>query len=144
MVRDSERAAEALGINSYLKYYISERNRDRRPKGKPKTVYVKYENRKELKTCRRACSRCPIRFRCYTNKKITITEKEWIEIDITRGTGKTLREWKNKILEEMQYVDVKPFSHNIITLALQAIDRGWGTARTKTIIKNFGLKNLGW
>lgn len=57
---------------------------------------------------------------------------------------KTLKDWLAVIEHEVPYVDVKPYSHNIISLALQAIARQWGQKKANKAIKDFELDVLGW
>ena len=57
---------------------------------------------------------------------------------------KTLKDWRETIQEEAPFVDLKPYSHNIISLALGAIHKGWGKAKANQAIKDFGLKRKGW
>ena len=97
-----------------------------------------------VENCKRPCSKCPIRFRCYTEKEVTITLSEWKKIDLTKGTGKTIKEWKDSILNEISWVDTKPYSHNIISLSLGAISKGWGKNKANKIVEDFGLEQMGW
>lgn len=57
---------------------------------------------------------------------------------------KTLDEWREAIAKEVPYVDVKPYSHNIISICLGAIAQEWGRAEADRAIDDFGLKELGW
>ncbi len=82
--------------------------------------------------------------RCYTEKDVVLTLAEWKQIDICKGTGKTLKEWEDSILREMPWVDIKNYSHNIISLALSAISQGWGKKKANSTIDKFGLEQLGW
>ena len=50
----------------------------------------------------------------------------------------------NKIKYERQYVDVKPYSHNIISLELQIVSEKFGQAKANTIIRELKLDELGW
>jgi len=58
--------------------------------------------------------------------------------------NKSYDEWVEVIGEEVDYVDVKPFSHNIISIALSAIAKEWGNNTTNRVIEDFGLEDLGW
>lgn len=58
--------------------------------------------------------------------------------------SKTLQEWKEVIEREVYYVDVKPYSHNIISLALNAIARDFGNKEANKAIDEFGLGEYGW
>jgi hypothetical protein len=57
---------------------------------------------------------------------------------------KTLKDWRAVIEREEPYVDVKPYSHNIISIALQAIAKDWGQEKANKAIRDFGLEKLGW
>lgn len=57
---------------------------------------------------------------------------------------KTRREWRKVIADNAPNIDVLPYSHNLITLALGAIDREWGEAAANKAIRDFGLEQLGW
>jgi len=59
-------------------------------------------------------------------------------------TTRTLEDWRERIEEERDFVDVKPYSHNIISLALNAIAEKWGQKEANKAIADFGLKELGW
>jgi len=56
----------------------------------------------------------------------------------------TLEELRQSIKEERQYVDKKPYSHNIISLRLQQIFEDYGKVETNKAIKDFKLDKLGW
>jgi len=145
MTKINPRAKAALKMNLYLKEVVSECIPERKSHIKPsRKVKVKKEDGIVIEECHRSCNRCPMRFRCYTERDVVLTEEEWKKIDITKGTGRTLKQWKERILEEMYYVDVKPYSHNIISLSLSAIARGWGKSMANKIVEEFGLETLGW
>lgn len=57
---------------------------------------------------------------------------------------KTLEEWIEVIKENKPFVDIKLYSHNLITIALQAIAKNWGISEANKIILDMGLKKLGW
>jgi len=59
-------------------------------------------------------------------------------------TKYTLEEWRSKIKKEVPYVDIKPYSHNIISLALGAIHENFGIKESNKAIKDFKLEDLGW
>ncbi len=48
------------------------------------------------------------------------------------------------ILREIPFVDIKPYSHNIINLELSVLADNYGEEEAKKLIKNTQLKNLGW
>ena len=55
-----------------------------------------------------------------------------------------LVELKNTILEEKAWVDIKPYSDNIISSALRIIDEKFGKAIANDVIVSMGLEELGW
>lgn len=57
---------------------------------------------------------------------------------------KSLNDWRKIIKEEAPYVDVKMYSHNIISLALGAIAKECGQDEANKAIEDFGLEDLGW
>lgn len=57
---------------------------------------------------------------------------------------KTIEEIKEKILEQVEYVDIKPYSHNIISLYLGEADKLFGKKVTNQLIEDCGLETLGW
>ena len=52
--------------------------------------------------------------------------------------------WKKSIRDEVPFVDVKPYSHNLINLALQNIANAFGDEEANKAIEEFGLERLGW
>jgi hypothetical protein len=60
------------------------------------------------------------------------------------GETMTLDELKAKIKAERPGVGVKPYSHNIIRLLLQQIDKEYGLAEANKAIDDFDLIPLGW
>ena len=50
----------------------------------------------------------------------------------------------DKIEKEVDYVDVKLYSHNIISLVLREISEEFGQDRANEAIENFQLELLGW
>jgi hypothetical protein len=110
-----------------------------------KEVIIVTENGvQEKKICKGNCEKCNLRYLCITSKPPIITEKAWTRNDVTRGTGKTLREWRMVIKRERGDVGIRPYSHNIIMIALQAISRGWGQNKANKAIDDYGLEHLGW
>jgi len=57
---------------------------------------------------------------------------------------KTLEELRVKIEHEAQYVDIKPYSHNIITLILGQIAKEYGQPEANRAITDFALDMMGW
>lgn len=56
----------------------------------------------------------------------------------------TLQELRSKIRSERKFVDVKPYSHNIVSLALQRIANKFGQAEANKAVRDFQLARLGW
>ena len=50
----------------------------------------------------------------------------------------------NKINEEIPYVDIKPYSHNIIGLELSMLDEVAGREAVIELVRTTELRNLGW
>jgi len=57
---------------------------------------------------------------------------------------KTLEELRQQIADEIDYVDIKPYSHNIIGCVLRIIDRDYGTEEANNAVREFGLDEMGW
>ena len=57
---------------------------------------------------------------------------------------KTLKQWRGIISKEVAFVDSKPYSYNIISIALRAIADKFGKSEANKAIEDFGLKELGW
>ena len=55
-----------------------------------------------------------------------------------------LAELYAKIEREVEFVDVKPYSHNIISLILRTISEEFGYNKANEAIDEFGLVLLGW
>jgi len=55
-----------------------------------------------------------------------------------------LRELRSKIEAEVEYVDVKPYSHNLISIYLRQISKEFGDEVVNRIIDDFELESLGW
>lgn len=58
--------------------------------------------------------------------------------------SKTKEEIIAVIKKEIPFVDVKPFSHNIINLELNILEEVAGEQAVIELIKTTQLKNLGW
>jgi hypothetical protein len=56
---------------------------------------------------------------------------------------KTLEDWREIVRQNAPLVDRTPYAHNIIGIALSAIDKLAGEAETKKTIKEFGLDKKG-
>ena len=50
----------------------------------------------------------------------------------------------SNIEKEVPYIDIKPFSHNLIGLSLRQISNEFGQDRANEAIKHFDLEELGW
>tara|TARA_R110002096_G_scaffold369153_1_gene562444 strand:+ start:733 stop:936 length:204 start_codon:yes stop_codon:yes gene_type:complete len=48
------------------------------------------------------------------------------------------------IKNEIPFVDIKPYSHNIIGLKLELLEKEFGEKEVIELIKNTNLKYLGW
>ena len=56
----------------------------------------------------------------------------------------TLKQCERTIADEVPYVDLKPYSHNIISLTLRHIGQTWGKEEANKIIDKYKLTRLGW
>ena len=56
----------------------------------------------------------------------------------------TLTELRAQIQHESRSVGTKPYSHNIIRLALAQIDKEYGRTEANKAIDDFNLKQEGW
>jgi hypothetical protein len=56
----------------------------------------------------------------------------------------SLTELRAQIQRESQTIGVKPYSHNIVGLALQQIDKEHGRVEANKAIDDFKLKRHGW
>jgi hypothetical protein len=50
----------------------------------------------------------------------------------------------NTIKKEIPYVDIKPYSHNIICLELNVLAEKFGQEEVEKIVRETNLKNIGW
>ena len=50
----------------------------------------------------------------------------------------------NKIKKEIPFIDVKTYSHNIISMNLMILEKNYGQEEVNKLIKNTKLKDLGW
>ncbi len=57
---------------------------------------------------------------------------------------RTLEEYREKIEEEADYIDIRPYSHNIVGLLLSSIAAHYGDDEAKKAIKDFHLEEKGW
>jgi hypothetical protein len=56
----------------------------------------------------------------------------------------TLQDWIDGIKSEQRFVGIKPYSHNIIQLSLQAIAEQYGRSVANKVIDDLELDALGW
>ncbi len=56
----------------------------------------------------------------------------------------TLEELFDKVEEQAEWLDIKPYSHNIIGLTLQMIDDYYGTHEVINAIYDNDLEDKGW
>lgn len=57
---------------------------------------------------------------------------------------RNLEQLREQIGDEVPYIDVKPYSHNIISLSLQHISNKYGKAQANKAIADFNLEKHGW
>ena len=50
----------------------------------------------------------------------------------------------DRIDAEVDFVDLKPYSHNIINISLQQAAKKYGNAVANDLIEEFNLEDLGW
>eukprot|EP01050_Picozoa_sp_SAG11_P011666 SAG11_NODE_1252_length_5386_cov_29.101759_4_plen_69_part_00 len=55
-----------------------------------------------------------------------------------------LKELYNKIKKEIPYIDIKSYSHNIISLTLNIMSEEFGEEKANETIVKLGLDKLGW
>ena len=55
-----------------------------------------------------------------------------------------LEEFYETIDDEIDFVDIKPYSHNIISLVLKQISDKFGKNTANETIDHFDLESLGW
>ena len=56
----------------------------------------------------------------------------------------TIEDYTRRIGYESCWVDIKPYSHNIISITLREVSDKWGKEEANNIIKKTGLEQLGW
>ena len=59
-------------------------------------------------------------------------------------TIRTLKQLRKVIKDEAYFVDIKPYSHNIIGLCLLEISKRFGQAEANKAIVDCELEDLGW
>jgi len=62
----------------------------------------------------------------------------------TKKEEERLSDLQDKILEQREYVDVKPYSHNIIGINLRIIAKEFGYKEANKTIEELELDALGW
>ena len=60
------------------------------------------------------------------------------------GSKKTLEQLQYEIINEIPYVNIKPYSHNIIGIKLKIMGDTFGKQEVYDIVNNTELKNIGW
>lgn len=63
---------------------------------------------------------------------------------LTEEEQNKIKELCEKIEDEIPFVDVKPYSHNIIGFCLLRISEIAGKKYANRLIDEFNLKSLGW
>ena len=66
------------------------------------------------------------------------------ELVMNKEEGTPLSELRVKILTQIPYIDIKPYSHNIISMTLQIIEDKYGVEKAIEVIKNCRLDKHGW
>ncbi len=56
----------------------------------------------------------------------------------------TLDNLRAELVLEAQFVDLKPYSHNLVTMMLQNIAKKFGKAEANQAIDDFNLAEKGW
>jgi len=51
---------------------------------------------------------------------------------------------REKISREAPYIDIKPYSHNIIGIVLSSLAKEEGIEAANSLIDEFSLENKGW
>lgn len=59
-------------------------------------------------------------------------------------SGKVFKDAYMKIMEERKFVDIKPYSHNIISLELRVVSEKLGQSEANKLIRMCNLEPLGW
>jgi hypothetical protein len=59
-------------------------------------------------------------------------------------TPHSLNDWIRAIENEVMFVNVRPYSHNIINISLQAIAENYGREAANKVIEDQDLERLGW
>lgn len=54
------------------------------------------------------------------------------------------QKWRDRIANEVPFVDIKPYSHNLISISLGGVARQFGPEVANDLIEEFELEELGW
>ena len=63
---------------------------------------------------------------------------------MTKKKGYTLKQIRINIAKEVPWVDIKPYSHNIISILLRMASEDYGVKEANQIVDDLNLKKLGW
>ncbi len=74
-------------------------------------------------------------------KKLTATEVSTAQFD---KRCEAIEKCRQTIEREIDYVDIKPYSHNIIGLSLSALASETDNETANAMIDEFDLETLGW
>jgi hypothetical protein len=77
-------------------------------------------------------------------RRLVMSPKEQDRNDIQETKKNRLLQLKKDILIEKAYVDIKPYSHNLICCYLRSIDEEFGKEVVNDVIVSMGLQELGW
>lgn len=75
------------------------------------------------------------------NNKKVLTKKRQIKYSTNKVR---LAELYAEIEQEVEFVDIKPYSHNIISCILRIISKEFGYNKANEAIDEFNLTSLGW
>ena len=56
----------------------------------------------------------------------------------------TKKDIERLLSKEVPYIDLKPYSHNIVSLTLQIAAKNYGNEYANHLIDKFKLEKLGW
>jgi len=63
---------------------------------------------------------------------------------MSKPKTRTLKALRALVAKEVPYVDIKPYSHNIIGIVLMEIAGRFGKPEANKAITDFSLTKLGW
>lgn len=77
--------------------------------------------------------------------KLNANQRKMIEETFVPANDEE-RETLQCILKEVRWIDIKPFSHNIVGLELQMLadQHGYDDKKIALVVKTFGLDKKGW